>query len=408
MKYIILLGDGMADYPIESLGGKTPLEAAHTPNMDYIASKGTLGLIDTIPPGFSPGSDVAILTLFGYDAIKYYSGRGPLEAANMGVQLEPEDVAFRCNLVTIKTNAMDIMEDFTAGHISSEEARQIIADIHEKLGTDEFQFYPGVSYRHLMVWKKGMADFKSTPPHDITGKPIEAYLPKGEGDGKIRDLMFRSQEILRQHHVNLKRLAENKKPATSIWLWGQGRMPKMIKFTERYGLTGGMISAVDLLNGIGIYAGLETIRVEGATGYTDTNYLGKATKALEFLKHSDFIFVHVEAPDEMGHEGNIDGKIRAIEDFDEKIVGTVMNEIYGLSPFRLMVLSDHPTPIALKTHASNPSPFAILSSIPEENLNNGISFDEPSAQNAGITLSPGYLLMDAFIKHWGGFVEKSR
>ena len=406
MKYIMLLGDGMADYPIEELGDKTPLEYAHTPNMDRIAAKGTLGLIDTIPPGYSPASDVAIMTLLGYEAQKYYSGRGPLEAANMMIRLDPEDVAFRCNLVTLKMGKDCIMEDFTAGHITSDEARHIITDINEQIGTDEFQFYPGVSYRHLLVWKRGMADLKTTPPHDITGKAIESYLPKGEGAGKIKNLMSRSREILRDHPVNTQRLADKKKPASSIWLWGQGRAPKMVKITEKYGIKGGMISAVDLLNGIGIYAGLEVIHVEGATGYIDTNYLGKATKALETLKMSDFIFVHVEAPDEMGHEGNIEGKIRAIEDFDEKIVGNILNEIYGLSPFRLMVLSDHPTPIALKTHASNPSPFAVLSSIKEENIMNGLSFSESSAKNTGFVVSPGYILMDAFIKHWSEFIEK--
>lgn len=406
MKYIILLGDGMADYPIESLGGKTPLEFAHTPNMDQIAAKGTLGLIDTIPPGYSPASDVAIMTLLGYEAEKYYSGRGPLEAANMMVHLDNEDVAFRCNLVTLTTEKDSIMEDFTAGHITSEESRRIIADINEKLGTDEFQFYPGVSYRHLLVWKMGMTDMKTTPPHDITGRFIESYLPTGNGAEKLKNLMMRSREILYEHPLNKRRIAEKKKPVSSIWLWGQGRAPRMVKLTKKYGFKGGMISAVDLLNGIGIYAGLEVIRVEGATGYIDTNYSGKAAKALETLNRSDFIFVHVEAPDEMGHEGNIEGKIRAIEEFDEKIVGAIMNEIYGLSPFRLMVLSDHPTPIALKTHASNPSPFAVLSSIQEENLMNGFSFSESSAQNTGVLVTPGHILMDAFIRHWGGFIEK--
>jgi 2,3-bisphosphoglycerate-independent phosphoglycerate mutase len=408
MKYVILLGDGMADYPIESLGGKTPLQAAHTPNMDQIAAEGTLGLIDTIPPGYSPGSDVAIMTLFGYDAKKYYSGRGPLEAANMGVQLGSEDVAFRCNLVTLKMDKNVVMDDFTAGHISSREAKQIITDVQAKLGTDEFQFYPGVSYRHLLVWKRGMASMKTTPPHDITGKSVKAYLPKGKGAGKILDLMKRSQDVLCDHLLNRQRLADDRKPANSIWLWGQGRAPKMVKLTEKYGLKGGMISAVDLLNGIGTYAGLDVIRVEGVTGYTDTNYLGKATEALNALKKSDFIFVHVEAPDEMGHEGNIDGKIRAIEDFDEKIVGTVVREIHSFSPFRLMVLTDHPTPIALKTHASNPSPFAVFSSVRKENLRNGISFSESSALNSEIIVSPGHLLMDFFIKHWDEFIEKSR
>jgi 2,3-bisphosphoglycerate-independent phosphoglycerate mutase len=407
MKYIVLLGDGMADYPIEGLGGKTPLEFAHTPNMDRIAAEGTLGLIDTIPPGYTPASDVAILTLFGYDANKYYSGRGPLEAANMGIRLEPGDVAFRCNLVSLKMNDDYIMDDFTAGHITSEEARIIINDIHEQIGTDEFQFYPGVSYRHLLVWRMGMAEMKTIPPHDISGQCVKEYFPRGKGAERIHKLMIQSQEVLRDHPINRQRVSENKKPASSIWLWGQGRAPRMMKLTEKYGLSGGMISAVDLLNGIGIYAGLEVIHVDGATGYTDTNYLGKAAKALEKLKLSDFIFVHVEAPDEMGLEVNVDGKIKAIEDFDEKIVGTVLSEIYGLSPFRLMVLSDHPTPISLRTHSADPSPFAVLSSIRDENLMSGVSFGETSAMHTGIVVSPGHLLMDAFINQWSKFIERS-
>jgi 2,3-bisphosphoglycerate-independent phosphoglycerate mutase len=408
MKYIILLGDGMADYPIEKLGGKTPLEVAYTPNLDHIASVGTMGLLDTIPPGYLPGSDIAILTLLGYDVRYCYSGRGALEAANMGVQLGPDDVAFRCNLVTLKMTNNTIMQDFTAGHITSQEARQIITYIDSKLSTDEFKFYPGVSYRHLLVWKEGLADLKTTPPHDITGKPIKSYLPKGKGAEKILDLMRCSQEILHDHSINRQRLMENRKPANSIWLWGQGKAPSMVKLTEKYGLKGGMISAVDLLNGIGIYAGLDVIRVEGATGYTDTNYIGKATAAVDSLKKSDFIFVHVEAPDEMGHEGNIEGKIRAIEDFDEKIVGTILKERHSFSPFRLMVLSDHPTPIALKTHASDSSPFAVLSSVKEENLMNGAFFSEMWALNTGVIVSPGHLLMDFFIKRWDEFIAEQR
>jgi 2,3-bisphosphoglycerate-independent phosphoglycerate mutase len=408
MKYIILLGDGMADYPIDSLGGMTPLQAAYTPHMDSIATEGTLGLIDTIPSGYSPGSDVAILTVLGYEAKKYFTGRGPLEAANMGVQLKPDDVAFRCNLVTVNMDEGFFMEDFTAGHITTQEAREIIDFLQEALGTEEFQFYPGVSYRHLMVWKNGADDLRTVPPHDITGKQIDSYLPAGKGSEKLRDLIKRSQEVLLHHPANRRRMSEHRKPATSIWLWGQGKAPRMVRLTEKYGLSGGMISAVDLLNGIGIYAGLEVVHVEGATGYTDTNYYGKAAEAIKTLEKSDFVFVHVEAPDEMGHEGNLQGKIRAIEDFDEKIVGCVMKEIRKHEPFRLMVLSDHPTPIALKTHAANPSPFAVFSSLEAENLKNGISFNEASAEKTGVIISPGHLLMDSFIKRWSEFVERLR
>ena len=406
MKYIILLGDGMADYPLGELDGKTPLEYAHTPYMDRVAKEGTLGLIDTIPAGLSPGSDVAIMSLLGYDPMECYTGRGPLEAANMGVRLGVDDVAFRCNLVTLRGDAEYIMEDFTSGHITTEEAKIIINDIDNELGSTNFQFYPGVSYRHLFVWRDGKALLETTPPHDITGNAIKDFLPRGEGETEIKGLMERSQIFLRDHPVNRLRIAEGKKPANSIWLWGQGRVPKFAKLTDKYSLKGGMISAVDLLNGIGIYAGLKVIRVEGATGYVDTNYIGKARKALDALRDTDFAFVHVEAPDEMGHEGNVAGKIRAIEDFDEKIVGAVLNEIHGLSPFRLLVLSDHPTPISLRTHSSDPSPFAVLSSVQGENLRKDVTFSEKSALRHGLKVSPGYLLMDHFIENWRAFIEE--
>jgi 2,3-bisphosphoglycerate-independent phosphoglycerate mutase len=409
MKYIILLGDGMADYPLKELGGKTPLEYAHTPYMDRIAKEGTLGLIDTIPAGLTPGSDVAIMSVLGYDPKECYTGRGPLEAANMGVALGADDLAFRCNLVTLRGDAEYMMDDFTSGHITTEEAKVIINDINDELGNTIFQFYPGVSYRHLFVWRDSKALLETTPPHDITGRAVRDYLPRGEGNEAIRGLMERSQVFLRDHPVNRLRIAAGKKPANSIWLWGQGRAPKFAQLTDKYSLKGGMISAVDLLNGIGIYAGLKVIRVNGATGYVDTNYIGKAGAALDTLRNADFVFVHVEAPDEMGHEGNVTGKIRAIEDFDEKIVGAILKKIYGLSPFRLLVLSDHPTPISLRTHSSDPSPFAVLSSDKAENLRNGLTFSEKSALRNDVKVSPGYLLMDSFIKDWKAFVEeKSR
>ncbi|HVO67098.1 MAG TPA: cofactor-independent phosphoglycerate mutase [Syntrophales bacterium] len=407
MKYIILLGDGMADYPLAELKGKTPLEYAHIPNMDIIASQGTLGMIDTIPAGFSPGSDVAIMTVLGYDPQKYYTGRGPLEAASMGLQLRNNDVAFRCNLVTLAGNEQYIMEDFTADHITTQEARTIIHDINKELGTDDFQFYPGVGYRHLLVWKDGKYLLETTPPHDITGKVISDYLPRGgDGANQLKNLMKRSQVILKDHPVNRLRLTEGKKPASSIWLWGQGRAPRFEKLTVKYNLRGGMISAVDLLNGIGVCAGLKVINVEGATGYIDTNYSGKARRALDALREMDFVFVHVEAPDEMGHEGNIEGKIRAIEDFDKKVVGTILEDINKIGPFRLLILSDHPTPISLRTHASDPSPFAVLSSDEKENLKNGSVFSESSAKSNGIMVSPGHLLIDDFIKNWRRFVKE--
>ncbi len=405
MKYIILLGDGMADYPISSLDGKTPLEFARTPNMDRMAAQGTVGLVDTIPAGLPPGSDVANLAILGYDPRQFYSGRGPLEAANMGITVGAEDVAFRCNLVTLGGSTNTQLLDFTAGHIDSATANLIIRDLDEKLGSELFAFYSGVSYRHLFVWRNGRGEMKTTPPHDITGREIGGYYPKGEGAEELRELMLRAGEFLPSHPLNRKRVQEGKKPANAIWLWGQGRAPRIVPLSLKYNLKGGMISAVDLLNGIGIYAGLKVLPVQGATGYIDTNYAGKASTALKALEEFDFVFLHVEAPDEMGHEGNLEGKIRAIEDFDEKIVGPVLDGITKFDAFRVLVVSDHPTPVALMTHGSEPSPFTVYSSAIAENLACGDSFGETAARKSEILISPGHRLMDYFIGDWRRFVE---
>ena len=397
MKYAILLGDGMADHPLAALGDKTPLEYACTPNMDRISAGGTLGLIDTIPSGFTPGSDVANLAVLGCDPNVCYTGRGPLEAASMGITLAPAETAFRCNLVTLGDDRNPIMEDFTAGHISSEEARQLIVDLDRTVGSDRFRFHPGVGYRHLLVWTADGADVMATPPHDIIGKWYEPHLPSGQDADQIISLIRRSREFLADHPVNRQRLSEGKKPATTIWPWGQGRAPRIRKITERFNIRGGMISAVDLLNGIGIYAGFEVISVPGATGYADTNYLGKASKALDALKRVDLIFVHVEAPDEMGHEGNLEGKIKAIEDFDEKVVGTILHEISCFGAYRIAVLSDHPTPVRLRTHTAEPSPIAVLSSDGEENQAKGFAFTEKNAVKSGNLISPGHLFLEHFV-----------
>ncbi len=406
MKYVILLGDGMADYPTNKLGGRTPLQCAFTPHLDEIAACGTIGLVDTIPAGLTPGSDVANLSVLGYNPLETYTGRGPLEAASMGINLEPDDVAYRCNLITIGEKDTDdaFMDDFTAGHISTAEAREIIIDINKKMGSVQFQFYPGVGYRHLFVWRKVSESPETTPPHDIPGKPVQPYLPQGARESEIRSIMQKAAEILMDHPVNIKRRNEGKKEANSIWLWGQGKKPQITPLTQKYSLTGGMISAVDLLNGIGVNAGLKIINVEGATGYIDTNYEGKARAALDALKFMDFIFIHLEAPDEMGHEGNVEGKIQAIESFDEKIVGTILNNIGALGDHRILVLSDHPTPLDLKTHVSDPSPFAVLSSHKEENKASGQPFNETAAKESGIIISPGFLLMEKFIRDWRLFI----
>ena len=406
MKYVVLLGDGMADYPTSMLGGKTPLQCAFTPFLDQIAAEGTLGLVDTIPAGFTPGSDVANLSVLGYDPAQIYTGRGPLEAASMGIPLGPNDIAYRCNLVTIgqKDTPDAFMEDFTAGHISTKEARDIILFINKQIGSSQFQFFPGVSYRHLFVCRYAASSPVTTPPHDITGKAIAPYLPHGESAEEINSFMQKASEILRSHPINIQRQSLGKKQANSIWLWGQGKKPQVVPLTQKYNLKGGMISAVDLLKGIGIIAGLKVISVEGATGYIDTNYAGKARTALDALKFMDFIFVHLEAPDEMGHEGNAAGKIQAIELFDEKIVGPILNNVGSLGDYRILVLSDHPTPLDLKTHVGDPSPFAVLSSRNDENKAAGLPFNEIAARESSILISPGHLLMEKFIKDWRAFI----
>jgi 2,3-bisphosphoglycerate-independent phosphoglycerate mutase len=406
MKYVVLLGDGMADYPTKMLGGKTPLQCALTPYIDQIAAEGTLGRVDTIPAGFTPGSDVATLSVLGYDPRETYTGRGPLEAVSMGISLGQNDIAYRCNLLTIgeKDSENAFMDDFTAGHISTEESREIIFDLNKALGSSPYQFFPGVGYRHLFVWRDAPSSPETTAPHDITGKTIASYLPRGDSAQEINSIMQRAGEILINHPVNAQRQKADKKQANSIWLWGQGKKPQIVPLTQKYSLQGGMISAVDLLKGIGIIAGLKVFPVKGATGYIDTNYEGKAKMALDLLNFMDFVFVHLEAPDEMGHEGNAAGKIQAIELFDEKIVGPILNKIGSFGDYRLLVLSDHPTPLDLKTHVSDPSPFAVLSSRKEENKAAGLSFNEINAKESSILISPGHLLMEKFIKDWRAFI----
>jgi 2,3-bisphosphoglycerate-independent phosphoglycerate mutase len=393
MKYILLLGDGMADLPLDELGGKTPLQAARTPNMDRLARGGEIGLVQTIPEGFMAGSDVANLSVLGYDPSKYFTGRAPLEAASMGIDLDASDVAFRCNLVTLENSAM---ADFSAGHISTQEASELIQEVSKRLSNDDISFYPGVSYRHLMVWKNGNDGAQCTPPHDISGMPIAEYLPSRAGSVLLKDLMLRSQNLLPRHPVNKERVRKGKKPANSIWLWGQGRRPSMPTFQEKYGLTGSVIAAVDLVKGIGIYAGLSSIEVPGATGFFDTNYRGKAQAALEALEEKDFVYLHVEAPDEAGHIGDIKEKIRAIEEFDGKVVGTVLDGLQGLDAFRVLLLPDHPTPISTRTHSSEMCPFVIFDS--RQVRESDQVYDESIAGQSGRVIKTGHEIMDRLIK----------
>jgi 2,3-bisphosphoglycerate-independent phosphoglycerate mutase len=356
MKYAMLIGDGMADWPVPELGNRTPLECARTPNMDFIARQGVVGLVTTVPGGMSPGSDVANLSLLGYDPMSYYSGRAPIEAASLGVSLAPHDTAFRCNLVSIEN---DTMIDYSAGHIATADAQCIIRELQKHCSSDTIRFYPGVSYRHLLVVEDFPAGLVSTPPHDITGRPIASYLPQGEGAQTLLDLMDRAREVLADSEVNKRRRAEGKRPVTDIWLWGQGRALSLPSMAQRYGITGSVISAVDLVRGLGVLAGLHVRIVEGATGYLGTNYAGKVAAAREALEEQDFVYVHVEAPDETGHEGDLKKKIQAIEEFDTHIVGAMLAYQRERGDLRIIVTPDHATPVAIKTHSAEAIPFTL-------------------------------------------------
>ncbi len=394
MKYIVLLGDGMPDEKIEVLGGKTPLQFASTPNMDRMARLGKLGLARTVPVGYPPGSDVANLSVFGYDPAVFYTGRSPLEAASIGVELGPHDVAFRLNLVNLQTRGGKLyMRDYSSDHISTEEGSELVATLRDELGDNEFQFYPGVSYRHLMVWRNGLEGMKTTPPHDITGKCIDKFMPAGEGGERLVRLMTASRDILANHPVCRSRVERNKLPANSIWLWGQGKAPRMETYRDRFGLEGAVISAVDLIRGIGVYAGLEIIKVPGATGYVDTNYKGKADAALAALERVDYVYLHVEAPDEAGHSGNLQDKITAIERFDELVVGTVLEGIKKFGGSRVLCAPDHPTPVKLMTHTAEAVPFVVYGG--EQAVHEGIAgYDEESAKATGLHLDEGFRLME--------------
>jgi 2,3-bisphosphoglycerate-independent phosphoglycerate mutase len=379
MKFVVILGDGMADLPLAALQGKTPLQWAKKPHMDRIARLGRNGLASTVPEGLPPGSDVANLSVAGYEPQKYYTGRAPLEAAAMGVDLAEGDIAFRCNFVTIENG---IMRDYSAGHITSEEGRELIEALKPLM--PGHRLYAGVSYRNLLVLKAG-ARAICTPPHDISDQPVQGHLPRGEEASGLLELMDAAQPILARHPVNLKRVAEGKKPANAIWLWGQGPAPAMPGFPELYGLKGAMISAVDLLKGIGVYAGLEVINVPGATGTIDTNYEGKVQAALEALQRLDFVYLHIEAPDEAGHEGDLEQKVRAIELFDQMAVGPMIEGLKSSGEeWRVLLMPDHATPISIKTHSSDPVPFTIMGDgIEPDNVQ---TFDEQSAKRGGYGL----------------------
>lgn len=400
MKYVVLQGDGMADWPVPELGNKTPLEYARTPHMDKIAAFGTLGMTRTIPPGFPSGSDVGTLSLLGFDPRRYHTGRSPIEAASMGVELGPDDIAFRCNLVTIgkDVDGTEVMDDFTAGHISSDEAAELIHTVNQELGGAELAFYPGVSYRHLLVWHQGKEHLDTTPPHDITGKPLAGHWPNGEGSERLAALMERSRELFATHPVNVRRQAQGQKPVSSVWLWGQGRRPAVPTLKEQFGLDGAVISAVDLVRGIGVLAGLEVIQVPGATGFLDTNYVGKAEYGLESLRRTDFLFLHVEATDEAGHMGAADKKVQALEDFDEKVVGTILHGLDAFPEWRVLLMPDHATPVEIKTHSDDPVPFAVVSSQEwRTGTRRPVSYNESSAKGTGVMEPEAHRIMARFI-----------
>lgn len=392
MKVIVLLGDGMSDIAYSQLDNKSPLEYAATPNMDFMAQHGQVGLANTVPDGLPPGSDVANLSVFGYDPRSCYTGRSPLEAISMGVTLAPDDVAFRMNFVTLKPHGSSIyMEDFSAGHISTQEARELVESLQKELGTQKIEFYPGVGYRHLMVWRGGKDGMISTPPHDISGKSIKDYLPTGDGSDMLNNIMNHAQMVLHNHPINKIRKEQNKPQANSIWLWGHGKTPKVETYKEKFGISGAVISAVDLIKGIGISAGLDIIDVEGATGYIDTNYLGKGEAAVAALENHDFVYVHIEAPDEASHAGNMQHKIKAIEDFDRLVVGTVLEGIKKYGDFAILCMPDHPTPVKLMTHTSDPVPFVIFRSSSDAG-NGADSYSENQGKSTGLILDGHALL----------------
>lgn len=397
MKYIVVIGDGMADLPLKELDGETPLQRADIPNMDIIASKGVSGMLKTVPDHMQPGSDVANLSIMGYDPIEYYTGRGPLEAASIGAKMEEGDVAFRCNFITEDSG---ILKDFNAGHISTIEASELIERLNQKFYMHG-KFYLGTSYRHLFVLKnEKYASLISTPPHDVVGESINGNLLKPSQDKKavlLNNIMYESQKFLKNHPINQTRIREGKKPANMIWLWGQGVKPSIPNFKDIYGLKGATITGVDLIKGLGAYMGLTNVRVPGATGYYDTDYCGKAKNALETLETHDLVFIHVEAPDEAGHAGDLEEKMLAIERIDNRIVGKLLDELPSFNDYSLAILPDHPTPITIKTHTSDPVPYSMCSTA--NSSDSIMKYDEYSASKGLMGINPGHEFIKKFIQY---------
>ena len=400
MKYVVVLYDGMADYPVPALGGKTPMEVADKPNMDALAGKAEVGLVRTVAEGLKPGSDVANMSVMGFDPMQYYTGRSPLEAASIGIDMAPTDVSLRANLVTLSPDdapyAEKVMEDYCAGDISTEEARELIAAVEEAFGSDTFCFYPGVSYRHCLIWKNGTTKLGNmTPPHDISGKVVGPYLSTDTNAKVLIDMMKKSYDILKNHPVNLKRVAEGKRPANSIWLWGEGKRPAFPPFEKVYGIKGGVVSAVDLIKGIGRCAEMEVAEVEGATGYIDTNFEGKADAALDLLTRNDLVYIHFEAPDECGHRNEPENKVKAIEMIDSRVLPRLLAGLKAYDDYKIMILPDHPTPIVTRTHASDPVPYLIYHK--QKEVQGVATINENTAKATGVFIDHGPDIMAHFL-----------
>ena len=403
MKYVVILGDGMADYRQPSLGGKTPLMLANKPYIDQLAKQSELGLCKTVPCGMKPGSDVANLSVLGYNPKECYTGRSPLEAASIGIALDETDVTARANLVTVSNEenyADKTMVDYSAGEISTAEAKELIEFLAKELDNEDYKLYAGISYRHCLVMKNGVIAGDLTPPHDITGKPVKEHLPKSEQGKKLLSIMERSYSLLKDHPVNLKRIAQGKNPANSLWFWGEGTKPNMQSFKDKFGLNGAIISAVDLLKGIGKLTGMQVIEVEGATGNYDTNFVGKADACLDALKNgADFVYVHMEAPDECGHHGDAKNKIYSIEQIDEKVVKKVVEGLKATGEdFAVLIAPDHPTPISIMTHCSDPVPYLIYKSN-RAYPSTATAYTEEQAESTGNFVDNGYQLIEKLIKN---------
>ncbi len=398
-KFIIIIGDGMGDFPLKELKGKTPLEVAITPGMDFLASYGEIGSCQTIPPGMSPGSDIAIMGLLGYPPEEKYTGRGPIEAMARGIDLKPEDVAYRCNLVTLRFEDSDlIMEDYSAGHIPTEEAIELITSLNNRAATDKIEIIPGVSYRHILIWRGGSEGLISYPPHDLIGKNVLFAFQAYDEEPYLKDFILKCIEILANHPINQRRKLLNKPPANSIWPWSPGRKPDLEPFEKKWNLKGGVISAVDLIKGLGLLAGLKVIEVPGVTGYLDTNYEGKVNYAISALQELDFILIHIEAPDEVSHEGNLELKIKAINDLDRRVIRYLLERLPEVTNnFRILVCCDHLTPLSIRTHSIKPVPWVIFDSLKHQKKKGDIKFGETLAYESGIFFKSGPELLNYFL-----------